>query len=352
MLKTGVVQVSGRGTSVNFTIDDTSPFDEVTQGLRRYFVDNRGLWSKGSITVNAGLRITSRDQLSQLKAIIEKESGLTVARFWCSPDRLDQPSSKEPAGEPQGQVSTQEPEHVSALPSETAAETPVRPRSHNEYTLTTTTPVIKLEAKPKNGTATATSALRSLPLIPSNPEDAREPVDSQLDLGMAAHLDIGRAPNHTDEATDPLFRLSGRAQDTLDAIDYMESRRDTALFIKSTCRSGEIIQYEGDVVVLGDVNPGAEIIAAGDITVFGALRGLAHAGSQGLTKAVIIAYRLESPRLEIGPYVGVAADPLDGERIKSTGAGPMIAYVRRRSIYMAAFVGRFAKYNRGIPYEG
>jgi len=140
----------------------------------------------------------------------------------------------------------------------------------------------------------------------------------------------------------------------LSTLNYRESRQDTALFVKSTCRSGESIHYRGDVVVLGDVNPGAEIVATGDITVFGALRGLAHAGSGGLTKAAIIAYRLESPRLQIGPYAAVASNPGEAaeEIDKSTGAGPMIAYVRRRSIFVAPFVGRSARYSRGILYEG
>ena len=347
MLNTGVVQVSGRGTSVDFTIDDTSPFDQVTHGLRKYLVDNRGLWSKGSITVNAGLRIGSWDQLNELKAIIEKESGLTVARFWCSPDSIDPPSSQRSAAGPQGQTpgqTSQAPEFPSAQQTEKL----VQPRAHNEYPL----------AKRENGAAPAT-ALRSLPIITGNPDLGPNPLDFGKGLGPVTNSETKPTPlyiEYIEDARDSLFTLSSRAQDTLDEIDYMESRRDTALFIKSTCRSGEVIRHQGDVVVLGDVNPGAEIVAAGDITIFGSLRGLAHAGSEGLTKAVIIAYRLESPRLQIGPYVGVAADPLGGEgageRDKSADPTPVIAYLKRRSIYVAAFAGRFARYSRGILYEG
>ena len=361
MLITDVVQVSGRGTSVDFTIDDALPFDQVIQGLRRYLVDNRGLWSKGNITVNAGLRIGSPEQLKELKAIIEKESGLTVARFWCSPDAFDGTT-----GQPTGQSSPQDSGAGSrGLRSDEAANTPqspqpeeqeelARPRAHNEYPMT--------KPKPEIIGDPAFSTLKIRPL--SDKGDSSNPVRSGLGpnaqgprqgLGAVKRSEARSGPLADDE---DLATLSSRAQDTLDKIDYMESRRDTALFIKSTCRSGEIIRYQGDVVVLGDVNPGAEIVAAGDITVFGALRGLAHAGSEGLTKAVIIAYRLESPRLQIGPYVGVASGPFGsaGERDKSTGAGPLtaptIAYIRRRSIYVAEFEGRFARYSRGILYEG
>ena len=144
------------------------------------------------------------------------------------------------------------------------------------------------------------------------------------------------------ESDDGLFSPSG--------IDYLESRRDTALFVKSTCRSGEIIRYPGDVVVLADVNPGAEIIADGDIAVFGCLRGFAHAGSQGNTKATIVALSLESPRIQIGPHVGVAPRP--DQWLDPIVTGPTIAYVRRRSIHVAPFEGRFAKYGKGVVYEG
>ncbi|MGA7194306.1 MAG: septum site-determining protein MinC [Anaerolineales bacterium] len=56
---------------------------------------------------------------------------------------------------------------------------------------------------------------------------------------------------------------------------------ETALFINKTIRSGTRIEFPGHVVVLGDVNPGAEIVAEGNIIVWGKLRGAVHAGSKG-----------------------------------------------------------------------
>jgi len=131
---------------------------------------------------------------------------------------------------------------------------------------------------------------------------------------------------------------------------YLQSQRDTALLVKSTCRSGEIIRHQGDVVVLGDVNPGAEVVASGDIAVFGCLRGFAHAGSEGDTKATIVALSLGSPRLQIGPHVGISS----GNKVepKYTDSGPVIAYARRRSIHVALFKGRFFKYGKGELYDG
>ena len=103
-------------------------------------------------------------------------------------------------------------------------------------------------------------------------------------------------------------------------------------------------------MVLADVNPGAEIIAGGDIAVFGCLRGFAHAGNQGNAKATIVALSMKSPRIQIGPYVGVAPRP--DLQLDPIVTGPTIAYVRRRSIHVAPFEGRFAKYGKGVVYDG
>jgi septum site-determining protein MinC len=60
------------------------------------------------------------------------------------------------------------------------------------------------------------------------------------------------------------------------------------------------------VVVIGDVNPGAEIIAGGDVVVWGKLRGLVHAGAMGDTTAVICALELIPTRLRIADQIAIA----------------------------------------------
>ena len=74
-------------------------------------------------------------------------------------------------------------------------------------------------------------------------------------------------------------------------------------FLRKTIRSGQSINYPGNVVIVGDVNPGAEIYAAGNIIVIGTLRGLAHAGTNGNEKAIIAAVKLEPQILQIGNLV-------------------------------------------------
>lgn len=74
-------------------------------------------------------------------------------------------------------------------------------------------------------------------------------------------------------------------------------------FIKVPYVLGQRIEYEGSIVVLGDVNGGAEVIAGDNVVVLGILRGLAHAGAKGNKKAMIAAAEIESPQVRIANIV-------------------------------------------------
>jgi len=80
------------------------------------------------------------------------------------------------------------------------------------------------------------------------------------------------------------------------------------LLLKETLRSGRSVYHEGHVVVIGDVNPGAEIIAGGDVIVWGRLRGLVHAGALGDAQAVICALDLNPTQLRIANQIAVPPD--------------------------------------------
>jgi septum site-determining protein MinC len=83
----------------------------------------------------------------------------------------------------------------------------------------------------------------------------------------------------------------------------------------------------GNIVVVGDVNPGAELVATGDIVVFGALRGVAHAGAQGDVTACVHAIQLAPTQLRIATFI--AADA--GDR-KQTAIHPETARVQNDRI--------------------
>jgi len=96
----------------------------------------------------------------------------------------------------------------------------------------------------------------------------------------------------------------------------------SCLFVERTLRSGKSVQFEGHVVVLGDVNPGAEIIATGNIVVLGSLRGVAHAGATGERRASVSAYHLAPTQLRIADLVTRAPDE------EASGRGPEIARIK------------------------
>jgi septum site-determining protein MinC len=81
---------------------------------------------------------------------------------------------------------------------------------------------------------------------------------------------------------------------------------ETALFLHRTLRSGTRIEFAGHVVILGDVNPGAEIVAEGNVLVWGRLRGMVHAGAKGNRNAVICALDLSPTQLRIAEEVSAA----------------------------------------------
>ena len=99
-----------------------------------------------------------------------------------------------------------------------------------------------------------------------------------------------------------------------------------SITIRKTVRSGQRIEYEGNILVLGDVNPGAEIIATGDIVVLGKLRGTAHAGAKGDVLAEIYAFQIKPVQIRIA---GVFTRAPEKEREKETRYfGPEVAKIR------------------------
>ena len=87
-----------------------------------------------------------------------------------------------------------------------------------------------------------------------------------------------------------------------------ELKGEKAKFIYGTLRSGQEIDYDGHVVVVGDVNPGAFIKASGNVVIMGILRGVVYAGLGGNESSIIAAYKLIASQLRICNIIGRAPD--------------------------------------------
>lgn len=80
---------------------------------------------------------------------------------------------------------------------------------------------------------------------------------------------------------------------------------EPAIFIRRTLRSGTKITCPGSVAVLGDINPGAEVIASGNIIVWGKVRGVVHAGAEGDDQCMVCALDLQPMQLRIADIIAV-----------------------------------------------
>ena len=112
-----------------------------------------------------------------------------------------------------------------------------------------------------------------------------------------------------------------------------ETEKLPTLYIHRTLRSGQSITSEGNIVIIGDVNPGAEIVAKGDITVWGILGGIAHAGSDGNTYSRIRALKLNAIQLRIGGIFARRPDTVNIPYVQKTDTfTPEEARVNRKNI--------------------
>ena len=112
---------------------------------------------------------------------------------------------------------------------------------------------------------------------------------------------------------------------------------NTALFHKGSLRSGMCVEGEGSVIIIGDVNPGGEIIAGGNIIVLGTLKGLAHAGVYGDKNAFVAALSLQPVQLRIANMITTIAEEL-GKQGKTAANTPSYAYVLDERIYIEPLV--------------
>ena len=103
--------------------------------------------------------------------------------------------------------------------------------------------------------------------------------------------------------------------------------------VHRTLRSGTSVRFDGDVVLYGDVNPGAHLVATGNIVVLGALKGMAHAGAGGDEDAFILALSLRPTQLRIGRKIAVLPD-------RDPGSVPERARVEDGQIVIEPFASR------------
>lgn len=103
-------------------------------------------------------------------------------------------------------------------------------------------------------------------------------------------------------------------------------------FYRGTLRSGQVLESEYSLVILGDVNPGAKIISAGNVIVLGALKGTVYAGITGDVSSFVVALEMSPMQIRIGDVIARSAD--SAPRKKATKPETKIAFVENDNIYI------------------
>ena len=156
--------------------------------------------------------------------------------------------------------------------------------------------------------------------------------DQLSERGISLWAVISESP--TTETTAQLLGMATRISKPRPEENRQFSVEDlgeeTALFLNRTLRSGTRIEFAGHVVILGDVNPGAEIIAEGNVIIWGRLRGMVHAGAKGNKAAVICALDLSPTQLRIADEVSAILNPRESPR-------PEIARINKDGKLQAEF---------------
>jgi len=180
--------------------------------------------------------------------------------------------------------------------------------------------------------------------------------NANLDITMVLHEDAKKPPHESNQDPDEkadfprvvaqqntsrsntgqLVDLTSKLpQDSIGKQPFNVAEHTTK-FQQGSLRSGQIVRFRGSVVVLGDVNPGAEILAEGHVIVLGSLKGLVHAGCMGNDKCYISAQSLTPSQLRIADKITYM--PSESKNIGGVnvwGGAPQYAFISDGQIYIA-----------------
>ena len=130
---------------------------------------------------------------------------------------------------------------------------------------------------------------------------------SERNVSLWAVVSESSTTEHTSQLLGLATRISRPRPEEQKHADTITE--DRALFINRTLRSGKRVEFPGHVVVMGDVNAGAEIVAEGNVIVWGRVRGMIHAGAKGDRLASICALDLSATQLRIADEVSAMLKP-------------------------------------------
>lgn len=110
----------------------------------------------------------------------------------------------------------------------------------------------------------------------------------------------------------------------------MELQSNTGQFYKGNLRSGQVLEVESSIIVIGDINNGAKVVSKGNVIILGSLKGNVFAGASGNSKAFVVALDMEPVQIRIADIIARAPD----KKSKEVQREAKIAFVDNGNIYI------------------
>ncbi len=154
------------------------------------------------------------------------------------------------------------------------------------------------------------------------PEEDKRKIEDTLQRHNTKFL--GYRSSEREEKKEVASAGQPQVRKSLDAINEKKSVE----IVNKTLRSGQKIEHDGDVLIIGDVNPDSYVVASGNIIVLGTLRGVVHAGASGDESAVVMALKLMPQQLRIASFFTRAPDVIEAPEY------PERAFVRNNQIFI------------------
>ena len=193
---------------------------------------------------------------------------------------------------------------------------------NNETTISEIQPKEELDEETILSNPGVQAALdKVLGIQPANNNTNENIIKTNIELIEPKSLDKSFEETETKERSSEgkyvLLDTDGITPDDMEEFSENTAELPT-LYVTQTLRSGQTVTYEGNIFIVGDAHPGSEVIATGDITVWGILGGIAHAGSHGNVAAKVRALKLNPIQLRIAGLYSRRNDTVNVPYIQKT----------------------------------
>ncbi len=156
---------------------------------------------------------------------------------------------------------------------------------------------------------------------------------SELTEIFGSEVTLWEVPENLEQPTEEKMNKNLCVDKIVENALKIDVDNESTKFYKKTLRSGQLLESDGNIVIVGDVNPGAEVIAVGNIFVMGCVKGTVHAGANGDREAIVTALNLSPTQLRIADII---TRPPDGDSYSAIL--PEIAYIKDDKIFIEDFL--------------